>query len=112
MCVPTIAIGPPLGRLAASIAPPGAVTRQNRNSKDREKAPAKQRLNFEANVLGAVPQNEASNLRQVLPPFSDGQEMVPGKLAHLAGEGAGAERKQDFRLAESEGIKQDLSRRG
>lgn len=65
----------------------------------------------EPDVLRALPKHFPSQCGELVEPFRDGQEMVAGKLAHLAGKVDAAIGKQDFGFAEAAGIKDELSGR-
>src|SRR5688572_22600546 len=66
---------------------------------------------FYNEVLRALPEREAADLGEVLVAFGDGREVIPRKLADLAGEEARAVRKEDLHLGDASGIDEDLPRR-
>src|ERR1700753_2752429 len=64
---------------------------------------------FEDDVLGAVPEHPLAQGRQLLAAHGDGQEVVAGELADLAGEADAAVAEQDFALAQAAGIEDELA---
>src|SRR5690349_14474971 len=64
---------------------------------------------LEADLLRALPQHGLAERRQVLQPRGQGDEVIAGELAHLAREMHAAIGQQDFGLADTAGIKDDLA---
>src|SRR2546428_4320816 len=64
----------------------------------------------EGDRLGALPQRQLAELRQLLPAFHEGREVVRGELARLAREVAVAVREEQLRLADAAGIERELTR--
>ena len=67
---------------------------------------------LEDDVLRALPQHLAPHRAQLLASGLDGEEVVAGELADLAGKTGRAVWEEDLGLAEATGIEQDLARRG
>src|SRR5690606_38057507 len=66
---------------------------------------------FDADVLRALPQDCFAELGQLLDSVRDRQEMVAGKLAHLARKRDAAISEENFRLADAAGVENHLSQR-
>src|SRR6266540_4012811 len=66
---------------------------------------------FDDEVLRALPEREAADLREVLGSFDDRREVISGELPDLAGEETRAVRKEDLHLGDPARIDQDLTRR-
>lgn len=62
----------------------------------------------ELDVLGSLPEHEFAEFGQVLPALHDGDEVVPGKVTHLAGEGRASVGEEDLRLTFSAWIEEDV----
>src|SRR6185369_399626 len=84
---------------------------RNRGSRAGRRARPRSYL-LEADLLRALPQHGLAERGQVLQPRGQGDEVVAGELAHLAGEVHAAIGKQYLRLADAAGIENDLARRG
>src|SRR6185312_14722202 len=67
---------------------------------------------LELYVLRAVPQAQAPEFGKLVEVGRQGDEMVAGELAELAGEMDAAIGEQDLRLADAAGIEDHLARRG
>src|SRR5579863_6778262 len=67
---------------------------------------------LEADFLRALPQHGLAERRQIFEARRQRNEVIAGKLAHLAGEVHAAIGQQNFRFADATGIKNDLARRG
>src|SRR5712692_9564362 len=67
---------------------------------------------LEDDVLRALPQHRVPHRAQLLASGLDGEEVIAGELADLAGETGRAVREEDLGLAEAAGIEQDLAGRG
>src|SRR6185312_15404616 len=67
---------------------------------------------LELYVLRAVPQAQAPEFGQLVEVRRQGDEMVAGELAELAGEMDAAIGEQDLGLADAAGIEDHLARRG
>src|SRR5258705_11358852 len=63
----------------------------------------------EGDVLGALPEHHATHLAELVASFDDGEEVVAGELANLAGEATGAVGEEDLGLAEAAGVEEDLA---
>ena len=59
-----------------------------------------------------MPQDEFAERPEVLPAVNDGQEVVAGELAGLAGKAYRAVGEQDLGFADAAGVDDDLARRG
>ncbi len=66
---------------------------------------------LEADFLRALPQHGLAERGQVFQPRGQGDEMIAGELAHLAGEVHAAIGEQDLGLADAAGIEDDLAGR-
>src|SRR6202035_879362 len=67
---------------------------------------------LEATLLRAFPEHGLSERRQIFQARGQGDEMIAGELAHLAGEVDAAIGQKDFGLADAAGIEDDLAGRG
>ncbi len=67
------------------------------------------RHRLEPNILRALPQRQLPHLAQLLAAALDGEKVVAGELAELAGELACAVREEDLGLAVATRIKEDLA---
>src|SRR5271166_6366406 len=73
---------------------------------------ARRLSNFlEQNVLRALPQRQLAERGEILAAFHDGEKMVAGELADLAGEADAPVGQQDLGLADAAGVEDDVARR-
>lgn len=84
-------------------------TRSSRRARPRPAGPSQ--LGFEADLLRAIPDDDAAQLRQLFAAFDDRGDVVAGELAHLAREAGRAVGEEDLDLGESSRIEQQLPRR-
>src|SRR5262245_61560803 len=66
----------------------------------------------EGDRLGAFPERQAPERRELLEPLDDRGEVVPGERAGLRRERAVAVREQQLGLADAARVEQELARRG
>ena len=67
---------------------------------------------FDDEVLRALPEREAPELRETLVALGHGREMIAGELADLAREERRAIREQDLGLGDPAWVEEDLAGRG
>src|SRR5690349_13414246 len=67
---------------------------------------------LEENILRPLPEGHLAECGKLIPAFGDGEEMVAGELAHLAGKTHAAICQENLGVAVPAGIKDDLARCG
>src|SRR5260370_10130388 len=69
-------------------------------------------MSLEHADLCVLPEDFGAHVAELLAVLEDGEEVVAGEAAELAGEGAGAVGEENLGLAVAAGVEEDLARRG